>query len=497
MSGSRIGWFGKLPSHGDFLQRRAPEEFVNTWDPWLQECIAQSRVQLGHGWLDVYLTSPVWRFFLSGGVISASSFAGIMLPSVDRVGRYFPLTIFAELPADLPPMAIAIRGREWLKKIEALALHALQSEDFDIEDFDLAIQASAEELAEVEQYFGLTLGESFPAAAAHWRVPMISVDRVAASLIDPLVEVAGRSLQPLSVWWTDGSEDVGASCLLVRSLPDPARYTALLDGNWEAAGWSGDAGDLHLQPTAGFEYRVTSGGITDTGPVRKMNQDRFLERTDDGLWAVADGMGGHSRGEYASQLAVDVLSSLEPAATLSAGLQGSRVALSRANDDLIRSALSTSIADRSGSTIVVLCIRQQEWGVLWAGDSRVYLLRDGVLRGLTRDHAVGNGAPEEFDELNPAPSGGELTRGLGGHETLLLDHRTGHVHPGDRFLLCSDGLHGPLDHQHLREILAAQSDPQATAEHLLRAAIEAGSRDNITAVVVDVTPESGDDEIAP
>lgn len=483
---SRIGWFGKLPSHGDFLQRRAPEEFINVWDPWLQECMAQSRQQLGHAWLDIYLTSPVWRFFLGGGVISASSYAGIVLPSVDRVGRYFPLTVFAELPADLPPMAVVIHGREWLKTVEALALHALQSEEFEVDQFDEAIQGSGESLANVEQYFAMSLGDAFPAAASHWRVPMISVDRVAASLIDPLMELVGRHLQPMSLWWTDGSEDVAASCLLVKSLPEPARFTAMLDGNWEAGGWSGDAGDLVLQPKAEFQYSIASAGITDTGPVRKMNQDRFLERPEEGLWAVADGMGGHSRGEYASQLAVDVLASLEPTATVSAALQASRVALSRANDDLVRSALSTSPSDRSGSTIVVLCMRQQEWGVLWAGDSRAYLLRDGTLRGVTRDHSVGAGSPDEFDELNPAPSGGELTRALGGHDTLLLDHRAGHLHPGDRFLLCSDGLHGPLNHQQLQEVLGAGMDAQATVERLLDAAARGGSRDNITAVVVDV-----------
>ncbi|HEY6642856.1 type VI secretion system-associated protein TagF [Povalibacter sp.] len=485
MSGSRIGWFGKLPSHGDFLQRRAPQAFVNAWDPWLQECIAQSREQLGHGWLDVYLTSPVWRFFLSGGVVSASSYAGILLPSVDRVGRYFPLTIFAELPADLPPMAVAIHGREWLKTIEGLALHALQSEDFDVEQFDEAVQASSESLSNVEQYYGVNLGDGFPNASTHWRVPMIAVDRVAAALIDPLMELAGRHLQPLTLWWTEGSEDVGASCLVVKALPEPQRFSSMLDGNWAAGGWAGDDGDLVLQPKAQFNYAIASGGVTDTGPVRKMNQDRFLARAEDGLWAVADGMGGHSRGEYASQLAVDSLASIEPAATVSAALQSARTALGRANDDLVRSALSTSASDRSGSTVVVLCIRQQEWGVLWAGDSRVYLLRDGALRGLTRDHAVGVNV-HDFDELNPGLSGGELTRALGGHETLLLDHRTGHIHPGDRFLLCSDGLHGVVDHQRLTQVLSSNSDPDAVVKALLDAAIAAGSRDNITAVVIDV-----------
>ena len=186
------------------------------------------------------------------------------------------------LPAHLATQALASASAlgwfmgEWSPSW--LALHALQSEDLDVEQFDEAIQSSAETLANVEQYFGMSLGDAFPAAASHWRVPMISVDRVAASLIDPLMELAGRYLQPMSLWWTDGSEDVAASCLLVKSLPEPQRFTAMLDGNWEAAGWSGDAGDIVLQPKAHFEYTIASAGITDTGPVRKMNQDRFLER---------------------------------------------------------------------------------------------------------------------------------------------------------------------------------------------------------------------------
>ena len=490
MSGANIGWFGKLPSHGDFLQRRVPEAFVNTWDPWLQECMARSREDLGQDWLQKYLTSPVWRFFLCGGVIGASSFAGILLPSVDRVGRYFPLTVLAELPADLPPMALAIHGREWLRTIEGLALHALESEEFVLEEFDAAIQASAATLAGVEKYYGIDLGESFPVAAAHWRLPMPSVDRVAAALIDPLLAIATRQLQPMSMWWTDGSEYLGASCLLVKSLPDSTRFTAMLDGEWNAAGWSGESGDVEVVRTEQFRYRVDSAAISDTGPVRSMNQDRFLERSESGMWVVADGMGGHSRGEYASQLVVDVLASLEPAATVSASLQAARVALSRANDDLVRAALAVGESQRSGSTVIVLCIRQQEWGVLWAGDSRVYLLREGVLRVLTRDHAAGSESMDDFDDANPAPSTGELTRAVGGHEELMLDRALGQLLPADRFLLCSDGLHGAVSHAQLREILEREREPQVAAAALLKAAVDSGTRDNVTAVVVDIVPEA-------
>ncbi|MGH8176809.1 MAG: type VI secretion system-associated protein TagF [Steroidobacter sp.] len=487
MSGATIGWFGKLPSHGDFLQRRASEHFVRVWDSWLQSCVAHSRNQLGADWLQTYLTSPVWRFFLSDGVAGAASYAGVLLPSVDRVGRYFPLTVFAELPAALPPMAVAIHGREWLKEVEALALDALESEDFNIEDFDAALRSSAETLARIEQYYGVDLGEAFPESGRRWRLPMSSTDRMAAALIDPLMHLLGRRLQPLTVWWTDGSERVGASCLLSQSLPDAAQFIAMLDGEWASAGWNGEFGDLRIAAAKEFHYRVSSAAVTDTGSVRAMNQDRVLDRPDAGVWVVADGMGGHSRGEYASQLIVDVLNSTEPAATLSAALESAREGLDRANDDLLRAALRVDGGDRSGSTVVVLCVRQFEWGVLWAGDSRAYLLRNGVLAALTRDHAASQ--EEAFDPTSPQASTGEITRAVGGHDDLVLDRATGHLYPGDRFLLCSDGLHGAVKHHDLAEILSKVQDASAAVAELLAQAISGGSRDNISALVVDVLPQ--------
>ena len=93
-----VGFFGKLPSHGDFLRRQVSDAFVGVWDGWLQECLAASRAELGDRWLDVYLTSPVWRFACAAGTCGPAPVVGVMVPSVDRVGRYFPLTLVAELP---------------------------------------------------------------------------------------------------------------------------------------------------------------------------------------------------------------------------------------------------------------------------------------------------------------------------------------------------------------------------------------------------------------
>ena len=95
----------------------------------------------------------------------------------------------------------------------------------------------------------------------------------------------------------------------------------MLDGQWESHGWRGEFGDFVRAPPGTFNYSIASAAITDTGVVRSTNQDRFLNRADAGLWVVADGMGGHSRGEYASQLVVDVIASIEPAANISAALE--------------------------------------------------------------------------------------------------------------------------------------------------------------------------------
>lgn len=95
---ARPGFYGKLPALGDFVSRRLPRQFIEPWDQWLQSAIAASREQLGSDWLDVYLTSPIWRFGLGAGVCGTGAWAGVLMPSVDKVGRYYPLTLAVPVP---------------------------------------------------------------------------------------------------------------------------------------------------------------------------------------------------------------------------------------------------------------------------------------------------------------------------------------------------------------------------------------------------------------
>ncbi len=136
------GWYGKLPTLGDFASRRLGSDFIEPWDVWLGEGLAAQRATLGDAWLDAYLHSPTWRFVLMPsalpGLAPQRALAGVLMPSVDKVGRYFPLTLVAGLEA-LPGSAAEIEQLlGWLHRLEDLALDALQ-DDWSIEELDSAL----------------------------------------------------------------------------------------------------------------------------------------------------------------------------------------------------------------------------------------------------------------------------------------------------------------------------------------------------------------------
>jgi len=149
--GMEVGFFGKLPSHGDFIGRRVASAFREAWDDWLQRCLTQSQRQLGPRWLECYLTSPMWRFFLCDGVAGDASYAGVLLPSVDRVGRYFPLTVVAELPVELGATSFAENAAGWFNEVEQLCSGALENPDFELGEFDAALSATSRWLSGLDQ----------------------------------------------------------------------------------------------------------------------------------------------------------------------------------------------------------------------------------------------------------------------------------------------------------------------------------------------------------
>lgn len=238
-----------------------------------------------------------------------------------------------------------------------------------------------------------------------------------------------------------------------------------------------------------FEWR--SAALTNPGLVRKVNEDAFLNAPHLGLWVVADGMGGHQAGDYASQLIVEELGHVESNAEPDVFLATVEEQLQQVNSALFEKAQSAS--STIGSTVVALLAFRRYCLCLWAGDSRVYRLRDGKVEQITRDHsqveeliALGEIPREEADSH---PMANVITRAVGGSSTLNLDANLQPLRDHDRLMLCSDGLYKDIGEDEILDGLN-QSDPERACKRLVELALRGGGGDNISVAVVDFTSTS-------
>jgi protein phosphatase len=220
--------------------------------------------------------------------------------------------------------------------------------------------------------------------------------------------------------------------------------------------------------------------------VRQVNEDSCLAQPELGIWAVADGMGGHSLGDVASKAVVDALAAIPVTDSLDGLLQAARSALLSTNQMLRNEAVLRN-AHLIGSTAVVLLIRDDRCACVWAGDSRLYLYRDNQLAKVTRDHS-------QVEELRLAgtltdeeaiahPARNLITRAVGAADDLELDELALSVKEGDAFLLCSDGLTNEVTEQEIAAALAA-GDCRQASDTLIDLALRNGGRDNVTVVIV-------------
>jgi type VI secretion system protein ImpM len=219
------GFFGKIPNHGDFVRRNLPHAFVDPWDQWLQQAVAASKSELGEVWLNTYLTSPIWRFVLEPGVCGDEGWAGILMPSVDRVGRYFPLTVASSLSASTQPFRLASQACTWFDAAENVALQVLEQDRVDAD----ALATSIGGLDDVELQ---TVSDASPQlAGGPWGLRVTGGDgsNLAYAVSHELVSF---QVGNYSLWWNDGSDDLQPMALVAPLLPDPACFTRLLQGSW-------------------------------------------------------------------------------------------------------------------------------------------------------------------------------------------------------------------------------------------------------------------------
>lgn len=234
--------------------------------------------------------------------------------------------------------------------------------------------------------------------------------------------------------------------------------------------------------------RLDSVGGTHVGCKRKNNEDSLCLRPERCLWAVADGMGGHENGEWASAQITETLERLIVPEDFDAACTAIADAVHQANAAIFAEAQTRGV--RMGSTVVVIYLHDGRFALFWVGDSRGYVLRDGTLHQLTRDHSQVQAMVDKGlitpEEAAGHPMGHVLARAVGVQSGLELDVIADDAEPGDVFLLCSDGLTARLSDDDLAVMLSDRAS-QETLDRMIATTLERGAPDNVTAILVGVS----------
>ena len=231
-NGSVTGWYGKIPSLGDFISRRLPAGFISSWDSWLQHCMASSRAQLGERWLDLYLTGPIWRFSLMPGVCGKETdiWTGVLMPSVDKVGRYFPLTIALRIESRPGIMLSIFSAQCWYDALERIALATLNINALpDDLDRNLAENPFPSLESTGQRRDAQALAAWWQAGGNNPMVLTLPTDNALADLFDATAESfltaagAGKSF-----WWAVPPEAGLTQLHCFTGLPPENHYSAML-----------------------------------------------------------------------------------------------------------------------------------------------------------------------------------------------------------------------------------------------------------------------------
>ncbi|HTU66923.1 MAG TPA: type VI secretion system-associated protein TagF [Steroidobacteraceae bacterium] len=415
------GFFGKLPCNGDFIQYNVSQEWLDVWDHWQQSCVHESRNALQGEWLEAYLSAPIWRFVLGEGACGSGAWAGIVVPSVDRVGRYFPITLVRQLDATWNPLDIAVCWAPWFEALEACACAALDAPDLRLDQFIAQVGGIQDPLtyAVPTGIDGeLFANGGFPAASQQWQVTMPSADHLQLDVAVLAYREIHRQLRPVTLWWTSGSARVQSSWLLSRGLPAPASFAAMLDGSWRGSAWTpanpralastparsaapGAAGFAAptpvypATPASGFGAPPASPVPPATPPVSFDLQARlptdspsnvegnlaaFVVRPEIGLWAVVTPNG--ETAVNATRTVADALQDVGPAATLTLLAESVRQQLLRVSQRLADESARNPANPPGLANVLAMVKSAAECAYISAGDAQVLRVRDGVAQSL-------------------------------------------------------------------------------------------------------------------
>lgn len=506
-----VGFFGKLPGAGDFVQRRLPADFVERWDRHFEQAVAASRSTLGERWHEAWHASPAWRFMLAPGVCGESGWAGVMAPAADRVGRCFPMVMTA--PIGLDPAAggrILREAQRWFDALEHAHAEARQH-GAGADAFD----------ARVSSLPGpQDVTRSDPAAALHgidwrscaqWRMPLRGHGHDEAFLEALWVQAIGSGGH-WCLWWTQGAGAVPASAMLTQGLPTPSGFAAFLDAGQAGDGWRSPRSPAAAEPTS--PRRATSAtapvepspapspiladddlaglldGIGHTAPAATARVDddvtvpgfsppappagappaplaapaaarKTVYRSADGaLTVLAADDGAHDPRCQGAATAQAVAAAMEPAdfsggmARLRERLLSRHPALQASGEDLIDPVMEDA-------AVIALHTTGRWAAVLRIGTGEVWQWRRGQMRPVfSAEPAPGAGV----DTLLAGQRAG-VAVGLGGSGAPQWEERVCAVEPGDRFLLLATRRLLRLDESLLAGAMAL-ADVDAARAHI-------------------------------
>jgi type VI secretion system protein ImpM len=496
------GLYGKIPVRGDFVTRRLTPRFIESWDTWLQNALSASKEQLGDMWLEIYLTSPIWRFLLSPGICGPTSWVGILMPSVDKVGRYFPLTLAASLSTTQQQLDSFLHAAEWFNRLEQLALSALE-ENIDLAELDGRLNDHLfPNRPSTNGLTAITPDVTDRQGGFAFHMTLESLDHMADALARLGFHYFAQAYPMYSLWSTSGSETMKPCLRVFNGLPSLDAFSELLIGQEDQATVTHDVDapfvateeeretELCPQPDIRIDeqerFQWFSYAETTVGKHRKINEDAYLESPEIGLWAVADGMGGHSCGDVASKAVIEALGTLSSTGNLESYTACTMECLRTVNANLLEMASNLSKGSIVGSTVVVMIAVGMRCAVIWAGDSRLYRYRDGILTQLTNDHSLMTELSQQGiaveEALDAEKAANIVTRALGADPDLCFDVVTFEAEADDLFVLCSDGLVKEVNDREIEALLGKEAYPDS-ARHLIELALQRGARDNVTVVV--------------
>lgn len=233
--------------------------------------------------------------------------------------------------------------------------------------------------------------------------------------------------------------------------------------------------------------QFASTEVTHAGSVREVNEDSVLSKKESGLWVVADGMGGYEAGDVASKMLVDALDEITLGDSIVSNIENIEQTVLDVNQKIIEHSNLVFEGRVFGSTVVLVYLYENLGFVFWAGDSRLYRLRDNVLNKITRDHSQ---LQEMLDsnlllpeEIENYPDHNIITRAVGAEETLMLDFLVFNIKEDDKFLLCSDGLYNSVNDNQVQLILNNGSI-HLNSKQLIETALENGASDNVSFILI-------------